>query len=47
MCYVPGFPVKLFSEGVADADGLALIPNTNKKAAEFYQQTKIPDGTYP
>jgi hypothetical protein len=47
MFYVAGFPVKLFSEGVAEADGLALIPNTNKKAAEFYQQTKIPAGTYP
>jgi TRAP transporter TAXI family solute receptor len=47
MFYVAGFPVKLFSEGVAESDGLALIPNTNKKAAEFYQQTKIPAGTYP
>jgi TRAP-type uncharacterized transport system substrate-binding protein len=47
MFYVAGFPVKLFSEGVAEADGLALIPITNKKAAEFYQQTKIPAGTYP
>jgi hypothetical protein len=31
---------------VAESDGLALIPITNKKAAEFYQQTKIPAGTY-
>jgi uncharacterized protein len=46
MFYVAGFPVKLFSEGVAESDGLALIPNTNRKAAEFYQQTKIPAGTY-
>jgi hypothetical protein len=46
MFYVAGFPVKLFSEGVAESDGLALIPITNKKAAEFYQQTKIPAGTY-
>jgi hypothetical protein len=47
MFYVAGFPVKLFSEGVAESDGLALIPNTNEKVAEFYQQTKIPAGTYP
>jgi hypothetical protein len=47
MFYVAGLPVKLFNEGVAEADGLALIPITNKKAAEFYQQTKIPAGTYP
>lgn len=47
MFYVAGYPVKLFSEGVTESDGLALIPNTNKKVAEFYQQTKIPAGTYP
>jgi TRAP transporter TAXI family solute receptor len=47
MFYVAGLPVKLFNEGVADSDGLALIPITNKKAAEFYPQTRIPVGTYP
>lgn len=46
MFYVAGFPVKLFSEGVAESDGLAVIPVTNRKATEFYQQTKIPAGTY-
>jgi hypothetical protein len=47
MFYVAGLPVKLFSEGVTDSDGLALISITNKKAAEFYPQTRIPGGTYP
>lgn len=47
MFYVAGFPVKLFSEGVASTDGLALIPVRNPKATEFYLQTKIPAGTYP
>ncbi|MGE5258838.1 MAG: TAXI family TRAP transporter solute-binding subunit [Hyphomicrobiales bacterium] len=47
MFYVAGLPVKLFNEGVTDGDGLALIPITNRKAAEFYQQTRIPAGTYP
>jgi hypothetical protein len=46
MFYVAGFPVKLFSDGVTEADGLALIPIGNKKAAEFYLQTKIPAGVY-
>jgi hypothetical protein len=46
MFYVAGFPVKLFSDGVAEADGLALIPIGNKKAAEYYLQTKIPAGVY-
>jgi len=47
MFYVAGYPVKLFSEGVTESDGLVLIPNTNKKAAEFYPLSKIPAGTYP
>lgn len=47
MFYVAGSPVKLFSEGVTGNDELALIPNTNKKVTEFYQETKIPAGTYP
>jgi uncharacterized protein len=47
MLYVAGFPVKLFYEDVNAADDLALIPITNAKAAEFYQQTRIPAGTYP
>jgi uncharacterized protein len=47
MFYVAGFPVKLFSEGVTESDGLALVPITNPKASEFYQQITIPAGTYP
>lgn len=47
MFYVAGLPVKLFNEGVTDSDGLALIPITSKKAAEFYPQIRIPAGTYP
>jgi TRAP transporter TAXI family solute receptor len=47
MLYVAGLPVKLFSDGVSATDGLALIPITNKKASEFYQQVPIPAGTYP
>jgi len=46
MFYVAGFPVKLFTEGVTDKDGLALIPILNAKAAEFYPKTKIPANTY-
>jgi hypothetical protein len=47
MFYVAGYPVKLFNEGVMGNDGLALIPIANKAVAEFYQQTRIPKGTYP
>jgi TRAP transporter TAXI family solute receptor len=47
MFYVAGYPVKLFNEGVTGNDGLALIPIANKAVAEFYQQTRIPKGTYP
>src|SRR5262245_16091766 len=46
MFYVAGFPVKLFSEGVAEADGLALIPISNKSIQEFYPRADIPRGTY-
>jgi TRAP transporter TAXI family solute receptor len=47
MFYVAGFPVKLFNEGVTAGDGLGLIPITNRRAAEFYPQARIPGGTYP
>ncbi len=47
MFYVAGFPVKLFYEDISEADNLALIPITDAKAAEFYQQTQIPAGIYP
>jgi TRAP-type uncharacterized transport system substrate-binding protein len=38
--------VKLLSEGVTEADGLALIPITNKSITEFYTRTEIPAATY-
>jgi uncharacterized protein len=46
MFYVAGYPVKLFAEGVAQADELHLIPITNKSITEFYPQAQIPAGTY-
>jgi len=47
MFYVAGFPVKLFTEGVTEADGLGLIPILNKSILEFYPRTQIPASTYP
>ncbi len=47
MFYVAGYPVKLFAEGVSEADGLAVIPITNKSITEFYPRAEIPAGTYP
>src|SRR5262249_48179348 len=44
--YVAGYPVKLFAEGITEADGLALIPITNKSITEFYPRAEIPAGTY-
>ena len=38
--------MKLLSEGVTAADGLALIPITNKSITEFYPRAEIPAGTY-
>jgi uncharacterized protein len=46
MFYVAGFPVKLFTDGVTDADGFALIQITNKNILEFYPKTQIPAKTY-
>jgi hypothetical protein len=46
MFYVAGFPVKLLSEGVTEADGLALVPITNKSITEFYPRAEVPAGTY-
>lgn len=46
MFYVAGAPVKLFTEGVRDADGLALVPITNKNVTEFYPVVELPAGTY-
>jgi len=46
MFYVAGAPVKLFAEGVSDADGLALVPITNKNVTEFYPGAELPAATY-
>ena len=46
MFYVAGAPVKLFAEGVTAADGLALVPITNKNVTEFYPSVEVPASTY-
>ena len=46
MFYVAGYPVKLFTEKVAESDGLALVPILNKTVLEFYEQSEIPAKTY-
>ena len=47
MFYVAGAPVKLFAEGVTEADGLALVPVTNKNITEFYPNVEMPARIYP
>jgi uncharacterized protein len=46
MFYVAGYPVKLLTENVTEADGLALIPILNKSITEFYPVVQIPAKTY-
>ena len=46
MFYVAGAPVKLFTEGVTEADRLALVPIANKNVTEFYPSVELPAGTY-
>jgi uncharacterized protein len=46
MFYVAGYPVKLFTDKVAESDGLALVPVLNKTVLEFYEQSQIPASTY-
>jgi uncharacterized protein len=46
MFYVAGAPVKLFAEGVSEADGLALVPVANKSITEFYPNVELPAKTY-
>ena len=46
MFYVAGYPVKLFSQDVGEADKLTLIPITNKSITEFYPRAEIPANTY-
>ena len=36
----------MFAEGVTEADGLALVPITNKSILEFYPSAQIPANTY-
>ena len=47
MFYVAGYPVKLFTEAVSEADKLALVAIPNKSITEFYPTAEIPAGTYP
>jgi TRAP transporter TAXI family solute receptor len=47
MFYVAGYPVRLLGDGVTEADGLALIPITDKTVGEFYPASEIPANTYP
>ena len=46
MFYVAGYPVKLFSESVTEADKLQLVQITNKSITEFYPRAEIPANTY-
>ncbi len=46
MFYVAGYPVKLFKEGVTEADQLALVPITSKSILELYPVAEIPANTY-
>jgi uncharacterized protein len=46
MVYVAGYPVKLFTEQVTEADGLSLLSIRNKSITEFYPAVDIPPGTY-
>jgi TRAP transporter TAXI family solute receptor len=46
MFYVAGYPVKLFTEGVVEADGLKLLTITSKSITEFYPSSEIPANTY-
>ena len=46
MFFVAGYPVRLLTEGVSEADNLVLVPITNKDIAEFYPRAPIPANTY-
>ncbi len=46
MFYVAGYPVKLFKEGVTEADQLALVPITSKSILELYPASEIPANIY-
>jgi uncharacterized protein len=47
MFYVAGYPVKLFTDDVKEADMLTVIPITNKSVIEFYPNVELPARTYP
>jgi TRAP transporter TAXI family solute receptor len=47
MFYVAGYPVKLFTESVQQADGLNLVQILNKSITEFYPRAEIPANVYP
>jgi uncharacterized protein len=46
MFYVVGYPVKLFTDNVTEADGLTLIPIFNKSITEFYPVVQMLAKTY-
>jgi uncharacterized protein len=46
MFYVAGYPVKLFTDDVTEADKLAIIPITNKSVVEFYPTVELPARAY-
>ena len=46
MFYVAGYPVKLFTDDVTEADRLAVIPITNKSVVEFYPTVDLPARAY-
>lgn len=46
LVYVAGSPVRLLKDNVAAADGLALIPVSNKRILESYAAAEIPANVY-
>jgi TRAP transporter TAXI family solute receptor len=44
--YVAGYPVRILNNQLTSADGLALIPITNKNVFEVYGETQIPPDIY-
>ena len=44
--YVAGYPVGVLNDQLTSADGLALIPITNKSVFEVYGETQIPPNIY-
>ena len=46
MFYVAGYPVKLFTDDVTEADQLAVIPITNKSVVEFYPTVEMAAKSY-